>query len=609
MTPFDYKSFLHSHSKPHWERVGLKRRAGVCAPLFSLHTKESVGIGEIPDLIPFIDWAASTGLSIIQLLPLNDVGFDFAPYSAKSSFALDPMYLSLRKMAGVDTERFEREIQDLARRFPVGERVHYGIKGAKLELLWRMFEQRDKPEDSRFQLYRRRTAYWLRDDALYKILKQRFQGASWEQWPEPFRGRKATALDKLVSEERDSVRFHEWVQWQIYEQFLDVKAHGKSKGVMLMGDMPFLVARDSADVWAHPTYFRLDLSAGAPPDLYFAGGQRWGMPAYDWPAMARGDYDYLERKLRYAENFYDMYRIDHVIGVFRLYTIPVDSPPERGGLDGSFEPKEERTWEQHGRRLLEVMLDSTRMLPCGEDLGVVPACSYKVLRELAIPGLEVQRWSKDWGKTNGFNAPNTYRPNAVAVCSTHDMSIVAAWWKYEVATVDDFFFKIKCQEHKISYDDLKEKLFDPAQEAHGRLHWRAGIESEESLLALVAVPGDKAGDFLDLFRSTRWEREKFWEFLGIEGKPSPEVSPDFVRRVLEKAGETSSIFSVQLLQDWLFAGGGLEGHDVWKARVNLPGSVGETNWSYVSPLSVEALARWPGNAGILQVNQRTGRCP
>jgi 4-alpha-glucanotransferase len=609
MTPFDYKSFLHSHSKPHWERVGLKRRAGVCAPLFSLHTKESVGIGEIPDLIPFIDWAASTGLSIIQLLPLNDVGFDFAPYSAKSSFALDPMYLSLRKMAGVDTERFEREIQDLARRFPVGERVHYGIKGAKLELLWRMFEQRDKPEDSRFQLYRRRTAYWLRDDALYKILKQRFQGASWEQWPEPFRGRKATALDKLVSEERDSVRFHEWVQWQIYEQFLDVKAHGKSKGVMLMGDMPFLVARDSADVWAHPTYFRLDLSAGAPPDLYFAGGQRWGMPAYDWPAMARGDYDYLERKLRYAENFYDMYRIDHVIGVFRLYTIPVDSPPERGGLDGSFEPKEERTWEQHGRRLLEVMLDSTRMLPCGEDLGVVPACSYKVLRELAIPGLEVQRWSKDWGKTNGFNAPNTYRPNAVAVCSTHDMSIVAAWWKYEVATVDDFFFKIKCQEHKISYDDLKEKLFDPAQEAHGRLHWRAGIESEESLLALVAVPGDKAGDFLGLFRSTRWEREKFWEFLGIEGKPSPEVFPDFVRRVLEKAGETSSIFSVQLLQDWLFAGGGLEGQDVWKARVNLPGSVGETNWSYVSPLSVEALARWPGNAGILQVNQRTGRCP
>lgn len=269
MTEFDYQSFLQSPSRPHWDRVGLKRRAGVCAPLFSLHSKESVGIGEIPDLISFIDWSASVGLSIIQLLPLNDVGYDFAPYSAKSSFALDPMYLSLRKMAGVDTDRFEGEIKALSERFPIGARVNYGIKGAKMDLLWRMFVQRDKPEDSRFQLYRRRTAYWLRDDALYKILKQRFHGASWEQWPDPFRDRKAIALDNLVSEERESVRFHEWLQWQLYEQFLVVKAHAKSREVLLMGDMPFLVARDSADVWAHPAYFRLDLSAGAPAGPLF----------------------------------------------------------------------------------------------------------------------------------------------------------------------------------------------------------------------------------------------------------------------------------------------------------------------------------------------------
>ncbi|MBK8576023.1 MAG: 4-alpha-glucanotransferase [Elusimicrobia bacterium] len=609
MTGYDYQSFLQSPSRPHWDRVGLNRRAGVCAPLFSLHTKESVGIGEIPDLKPFVDWCAGTGLSIIQLLPLNDVGYDFAPYSAKSSFALDPMYLSLRNMAGVDTDRFEPEIQNIAERFPIGGRVNYGIKGAKMDLLWRMFTHRDKPEDSRFQLYRRRTAYWLRDDALFKILKQRFQGASWEQWPDPYRDRKATVLDKLVSEERDSVRFHEWLQWQLYEQFLEVKAHAKRRGVLLMGDMPFLVARDSADVWAHPNYFRLDLSAGAPPDLYFAGGQRWGMPAYNWPALARGDYDYLERKLRYAENFYDMYRIDHVIGVFRLYTIPLSSPADRGGLDGVFEPKDERGWEQHGRRLLEVMLESTRMLPCGEDLGVVPACSYKVLRELSIPGLDVQRWARDWGKTYGFNSPGTYRPNAVAVCSTHDMSIVAAWWQYEVATVDDYFLKIKCETRKIPYEPLKEKLFVPDQEAHGRLHWRPEIDSEEVFLKAVGLGADEAGDFLDVYRSTRWEREKFWNFLGMEGKPTSIATPDFVRRALEKAGETASVFSIQLLQDWLYAGGGLEGQDVWTARVNLPGSVADTNWSYVVPLSVDSLLSWSGNADILEVNKKTGRCP
>lgn len=608
MTEFDYRSFLQSPSRPHWDRVGLKRRAGICAPLFSLYSKESVGIGEIPDLLSFIDWSASVGLSIIQLLPLNDVGYDFAPYSAKSSFALDPMYLSLRNLAGVDTERFEGEIQSLAGRFPIGSRVNYGIKGAKLDLLWRMFVQRDKPEDSRFQLYRRRTAYWLRDDALYKILKQRFQSASWEQWPELYRDRNAVALDKLVSEERDSVRFHEWLQWQLYEQFLEVKAHAKERGVLLMGDMPFLVARDSADVWAHRGYFQLDLSAGAPPDLYFAGGQRWGMPAYNWPAMARGDYDYLERKLRYAENFYDLYRIDHVIGVFRLYTIPVSSPPERGGLDGQFEPKDEQKWELHGRRLLEVMLASTRMLPCGEDLGVVPACSYKVLRELSIPGLDVQRWARDWDKTYKFRDPGTYRVNAVAVCSTHDMSIVPAWWRYEASTVDDFFFKVKCEGRKISYGEMKGKLFDPAQEAHDRLHWRKEIDSEDVLLKVIGLPADQAGEFLEMFRSSRWEREKFWEFLGLEGEPSPAPPDDFGRRVLKKAGETSAIFSIQLIHDWLYAGGGLNGQDVWNARVNSPGSVGDWNWSYVAPMSLEALATWDGNAGILEINQQTGRC-
>jgi 4-alpha-glucanotransferase len=609
MTEFDYGAFLKSPSRAHWERVGLRRRAGVCVPLFSLHSKDSVGIGEYPDLKGLVDWCAATGLSIIQLLPLNDVGYDFAPYSAKSSFALDPMYLSLRCLWGVDAGRFEGEIRELGRGFPIGRKVNYGIKGAKMSLLWRMFETRERPEDPRFQQFRRRTAFWLRDDALYKILKGRFNGAGWEDWPEPYRKRNPQALDKLVAEEKESVRFHEWLQWQIFEQFLEAKSHAESRGVLLMGDMPFLVARDSADVWAHPDYFRLDLSVGAPPDLYFAGGQRWGMPAYDWPALAKADYDYLERKLRYAQNFYDLFRIDHVIGVFRVFTIPLSSPPERQALDGVFEPKDEALWEDHGRRLLDVMLKSTTMLPCGEDLGVVPACSYKVLRELSIPGLDVQRWARDWGNTYAFNSPESYRPNSVAVSSTHDMSIVAGWWRDETATVDALSFQVKCKDRRLLHDELKNRLFDPAREAHGRLHWRPEINSEPALLEGLGLRAEEARDFLDLFRSSRWEKEIFWKFLGMEGAPAETATPEFVRRVLEKAGETSSIFSVQLLQDWLSAGGALEGQDPGESRINLPGTVGNHNWSTVSPVSLDDLQTWEGNAGILDVNRRTGRCP
>lgn len=605
MTPTDYSRFLSGLAGPHWERLSTHRRAGVCVPLFSLRSAESVGIGEIPDLMGLVDWCVAAGLSIIQLLPLNDVGYDFAPYSAKSSFALDPMYLSLRRLAGVDAGRYDGEIRELSRGFPVGPRVNYGIKGAKSAVLWRMFEGRDKPEDPRFARFRKNNAYWLRDDAYYKVLKSRFHGASWEDWDEPFRLRDSAALHRLAETEREALRFHEWLQWQIAEQFAAVRRYAEAKGVRFMGDLPFLVARDSADVWAHPGYFKLNLSSGAPPDLYFAGGQRWGMPPYDWPAMAAHGYDYLAQKLRAAEHFYDLYRIDHVIGVFRVFTIPLDSPTERQGLDGAFDPRDDSSWENHGRRLLEVMLKSTRMVPCGEDLGVVPPCSYRVLADLSIPGLDVMRWSRDWGKTYAFHPVETYRPNSVAVASTHDMTTVAAWWKYEVGTVDDYSFRLKCRSCGLDPDALSPNLFEAAA-PHGRLHWRLDVDSEEVLLWRLGLSADRAQEFLDLYRATRWERDAYWRFLGLEGPANPEPTPDFVRRVLEKAGESASIFSIQLLQDWLNAGGWM-GADPWTDRINLPGSVGPENWSYLSPLSLEDLGRWNGTAVLRDINQRTGR--
>lgn len=599
-----YAAFTNGPAKTHWEKVSTRRRAGVCVPLFSLHSADSVGIGDLQDLNALVDWCAHVGLSIVQLLPLNDVGYDFAPYSAKSSFALDPMYLSLRKLDGVDTGKFANDLRDLARLFPIGGRVNYAIKSAKMALLWKMYQARTIPEPARFSRFQDANAYWLRDDALYKVCKTRFQGAPWEEWPLPYRQRTPDVLRELAASEAENVRFHEWVQWQLFEQFDNAKRHARRKGVLFMGDMPFLVARDSADVWAHPHYFKLDLSAGAPPDLYFAGGQRWGMPPYHWPALADAGHDYLAQKLKYAENFYDLYRIDHVIGVFRVFTIPLSSPAERQGLDGVFDPADEGMWEDHGRRLLTTMLGATRMLPCGEDLGVVPPCSYKVLAELSIPGLEVMRWARDWGKTNEFLPTEKYRPNAVAVASTHDMTPVAAWWKHEAATVDDYFFQLKCAARRLDYETVAAKLFEPA--VNGRRRWKPEIDSEEIFLWNLGIPAERAGDFLDLFRSTRFERETFWKFLGLSGRVYPKPTPRFVQRVMEKANESAAIFSVQLFQDWL-ATAGVMSKDLWADRINLPGSIGPHNWSYVSPLSLEELSKWPGNRGILELNKRTGR--
>lgn len=605
MTLFAYDDFLQSPAGAQWRRLGAQRRAGVCAPLFSLHSHQSVGIGDPADLKKFSDWCAATGQSIVQLLPLNDMGYDFAPYSAKSSFALDPVYINLRDLRGAPPRRFEKEIRALAKRFPNTGRVNYTLKKAKVELLRKIFAHADRalPE---FETFRTTASYWLRDDALYKILKGRFQGRAWEDWDPPYRDRAAEALAQLAREESEALAFEEWLQWQIFEQMRDAKRHAVSRGVYFMGDMPFLVARDSADVWAHRNYFKLHLVAGAPPDLYFAGGQRWGMPPYQWETLEAHNDDYLREKLRYAEHFYDLFRIDHVIGVFRVYTIPNDAPPDRGGLDGVFDPADESTWDAHGRRILKVMVDATPLLPCGEDLGVVPPCSSPALADFAIPGLEVQRWTRDWGKTYAFKPSDQYRRNACAVVSTHDMTPFAAWWEDEAGTVDPLDFQMKCQNRGWQTEDLRARLFEPTPTAGGRWRWRPEVSDENVLLNLLQRGREESWDFLDLFRATRFEKNQFWSALGGEG-PAPEtVSSALVERALTWAGQSAAIFSIQLLFDWLSVGPGLPG-PARTYRVNLPGSVGDHNWSVRCPLTLEELEQWPGKSILRHINQSTGR--
>jgi len=603
----DTQRFLNGPAKTHWERIGVQKRSGVCVPLFSLRSGRSVGVGEIPDIKFLVDWCGKTGMSIIQLLPLNDVGFDFAPYSAKSSFALDPMYLSLERLAGVDNGLFEKDVQSLRERFPKKERVDYGIKAEKLALLKRIFEKAPRPFPRGFDRFRERTAWWLRDDALYKTLKDRFSQRHWEQWDEGEKRRDPRVLEKIVLDQPDDVEFHEWLQWQLFDQMSDVQTYAREHGVLIMGDTPFLVSRDSADVWAHPHYFKLDRLAGAPPDLYFAGGQRWGMPPYHWEVMAEKGYDYLVEKLRYAENFFHLYRVDHVIGVFRLFTIAGDSPLDRQGLDGVYDPSDERAWEDQGRRLLTLMLNSTTMLPCGEDLGVVPACSYKVLDELSIPGLDIPRWTRDWNNTWAFKGSDSYRVNSVVVCSTHDMANLAAWWTDEAGTVDSYFIELLCQRLGLDFGNIRETVFDPGTSNHGRLRWRALIRGEDALLKRLGLSAERGREFLEAFRSTRWEQKLFWNYLGLTGRVDPRASPRFIQKALEKAGEAASIFSVQLWQDWLRVWGE-NGTDPWEERVNLPGSVNDRNWSVVMKLTLEELLEWPGNETVATINKNTGRC-
>jgi 4-alpha-glucanotransferase len=598
----DYRSFLSSKCGKIWKKVGAWRRAGVTAPLFSLHSKKSIGIGEAPDLKLLIDWCKKTGLSIIQLLPLNDVGFDFRPYDAQSSMALDPMYLSLDELADCDLKVFAKDIKELRKKFPVGKgRVDYGIKKAKIELLGRIFAGSPASQKGKkFLSFLKANKSWLEDYAVFKVLKDEFQMSGWMDWPEGLRGKQPKDVAAFVKKNRSRVLFYQWLQWQLFEQFRDVKRYAAKCGVLLMGDMPFLVSRDSADVWAHQEYFRLDLSSGAPPDLYFAQGQRWGMPPYRWENIAADGFRYLRGKMKCAENLFDLYRIDHFVGMFRLWTISLSEPAEHAGMHGCFDPQDDRLWKEHGQKILEVMLGSATMLPCAEDLGVVPKCSYEILEEYKIPGSDVQRWVRNWGKDYHFKSSDSYRENGMAMLSTHDTSAFCAWWEYEAGTVDEWFFRKKCEERGIHFDHFKEKLFDLHHSKYGRLRWRHEIENVNKLLAVLGKSHDEAWHLVDAYKSSFEERKFYWHHVGMTGPVEHRASREFVKKALESVNHTSSVFSLQILQDWLSLGE-FTGRDSWDYRINVPGSMGPENWSVVAPASLEAMQKLQVNKTIRKI--------
>jgi 4-alpha-glucanotransferase len=605
---FRYDEFLRTPSRRQWERLGLHRRAGIAAALFSVYSSESIGLGEAPDLQRLIDWCRDSGMSLLQLLPLNDTGFDFQPYSAQSSFALDPMYLSLEHVKDVNHRGHRRELAALRKKFPTsGDRVDYGVKRAKLDYLWKLFESWDPESSPDFRRYCGENSFWLRDYALFKVIKETQDERNWESWPVELRERHPDALARFEVERERRLHFHQWLQWQLFEQFRAVKEHGEQHGVYLIGDLPFLTSRDSADVWSFQDCFKLDLLSGAPPDLFFVRGQRWGMPPYRWEAIAARGYDYLFQKLKYAENFFSLHRIDHVVGIFRVWTIAASEPEDTAGLNGKFDPPDEKDWERHGRGLLEKMLECSAMLPCGEDLGVVPACSYKVLRELAIPGMDVQKWTKDWERGGeDFLPPEKYRKNGMAIVATHDTTSFRGWWDYEAGTVEGALFERMCATRGISYDAVKGKLFDLERSRHGRMRWRADLTDKGKFLWELGKPEHEVKDFVDMYTGSFGEKARFWRFVGLKGQPSETATPILLEAALRKAHAAACIFSVQPLLDLLSLGYFWE-RDSWGCRINFPGTVGDWNWTLRMPVSLEEMAEMKINETIRDINRSSGR--
>jgi 4-alpha-glucanotransferase len=587
--------FKNSKSVEKWDKIGTGRKAGVAIPLFSVYSKNSVGIGEIPDIKGLIKWAKQSGLSIIMLLPLNDMGYDNSPYNALSSFALDPVYISLKELREVNLEPFKKEISALKRKFKAGSSlVNFEVKNAKLKILFNIYNKTYVGGIPKFLDFKKENMHWLKNYALYKALKDFNYGDGWEDWNSGQRDCIEEVISEFESINKKQFDFIYWVQWQLFEQLKNIKKYASDNEVMIIGDIPFLVSRDSADVWANKSYFNLNMASGAPPDMYFANGQKWGMPPYNWEEIEKNNYDYISQKLKYAENFYAMYRIDHFVGLFRLWTIDINSKEERGGLDGYFNPAEEYLWEEHGVKILNAMLNSTDILPCAEDLGVVPECSYKVLREYGVTGMEIQRWSKERSQRYDFYNEDEYRINSISSVSTHDSSLFFQWWLNEVGTIDSELFKRLCGYREITgerYDAIKSELFDNEHPDESRLLWKEEINSVDIFLGKLQLSYEQAWDMAALYLDSFNEKKKFLDYIACDYiGDMRDIDNSIIKSAIRKSMMTNSVFAVNLIQDYLSLDESCFKYFRERpSRINFPGKINETNWRTILPVSIEKL--------------------
>lgn len=551
------------------------RGSGVSVPVFSIRSNDDVGVGEFLDLKLLVDWAVQSGFHLVQLLPINDTSvygmwWDSYPYSSLSVFALHPLYLRVQALSENIPEDIKKEILREKERLN-GKDVDYeATMAAKLSIARKIFNlEKDKIlNSSSFLTFFSENEAWLKPYAAFCFLRDFFETSDHSQWGR-FSHFSKEMLEKLVSKESlqyEIICFYYYIQFHLHLQLSEAAAYAIKNKVVLKGDLPIGVGRNSVDTWVYRSLFRMNTSTGAPPDYYSKTGQNWGFPTYNWEEMSKDNYGWWRARLTQMAKYFSAYRIDHILGFFRIWELPdhaltglvgkfrpsialsqdeleregiwdfdrltrpyihqdilqekfgslwpiiasnflveyhknyyefkedcnteikivakLNSSPEKSfwlekedkirddifdllkdivlirdpedsrkfyprfnledtssfrDLDESSKNvlkrlyhdyyfcRQESLWRQNALKTLPVLLNSSDMLACGEDLGLVPACVTPVMEELGLLGLCIQRMPSEPGLE--FGIPSRYKYMTVCAPSCHDCSTMRAWWE------------------------------------------------------------------------------------------------------------------------------------------------------------------------------------
>lgn len=557
--------------------------AGVAIPVFSLRSEESYGVGDFSDLKRMIDWAVLTHQKTVQILPINDTTMthtwtDSYPYNSISIYALHPMYADIREMGKLGDRKQMGEFEKRQKELNTLPTVDYeAVNQVKWEYFRLIFKQEGETilNSEGFKHFFNENKEWLQPYAVFSYLRDAYKTPDFRQWPKykEYNPKDIEKLCKPKSADYPHIAIYYFIQYHLHLQLLAVREHAHTHGVVLKGDIPIGISRNSVEAWKEPHYFNLNGQAGAPPDDFSVNGQNWGFPTYNWDIMEKDGYAWWMKRFRKMAEYFDAYRIDHILGFFRIWEIPTHAvhgllgqfvpalPMTREEIEGYglpfrkeffLEPyiheyflnqvfgphtdyvkqhflentdtweiyrmREEfdtqrkvelyfagktdeasiwirnglyslisdvlfvpdRTdpnkyhprigvqhdfiyralsdsekvafnrlydqyyyhrhnefWREQAMRKLPQLTQSTRMLVCGEDLGMIPECVAWVMNDLRILSLEIQRMPKD--PSQEFGHPDWYPYRSVCTISTHDMATLRGWWEEDTQQTQRYY--------------------------------------------------------------------------------------------------------------------------------------------------------------------------
>jgi 4-alpha-glucanotransferase len=615
-------------------------QTGVVVPLFSLRSKESVGIGEFLDLVPLGKWAKKCDLDLIQLLPVNDTGEESSPYSARSAFALNPVYIRLQEVEGASEVLGDEPLKQ-SKKYDESSRIPYlDVVRYKRDALGRIFDAKENEISANRELKK-----WIDDNdwvnsyAEFCARKAENNEAPWKSWKE----------ESHINE--SDILFQKWMQWVAEKQFLKAVEELNKMGIRLKGDIPILINEDSADVWHYPQFFNLGDRAGAPPDMFCYSGQNWAFPTYKWDNLEQDNFTWWRKRVIHASKFYHAYRIDHVLGFFRIWVVP---ETEFTGILGHFAPSvpiymnqllqagipretvhyltnpnfgEEQLKNWFGFDTEKAKEKYFEPLPNAQGRYIL---RHEYRSERAIMSLDEAQPVKDallnayWDRvfvpnsTDEILYPYWYWYNAPVLLTLpeYEANTIKGIIKANEASQEDLWSQ---NGHKLLNVLVRETDMLVCAEDLGAVpacvpgvlenleilslrverwtrDWKLKdqpyiMPSKYPRLSVCTTSNHDSSTLLGLWNESDFDRNLFWQHIGQSGNAPGVLTAEHIKLIIKNLLKSNSLLAILPIQDLMALSHKFISKNPEEDRVNTPGTIGPQNWSWRMACTLEDLLK------------------